>query len=100
VREGLDELWNLVRQIPPGCCASYGDLGQALRQPASGYQVGRWMANCPEDVPWWRVVAKTGALPVHKRDPAMAARQQQLLEAEGVAFTETGVDMDECRWLP
>ena len=76
-----------------GRCASYGDLGSALDHPASGYMVGRWMAQCPEDIPWWRVVAKDGRLPLHKRDPRLAAEQRRRLEEEGVEFEDDNVRM-------
>jgi alkylated DNA nucleotide flippase Atl1 len=57
-----------------------------MPNPVGGYMVGRWMASCPEDVPWWRVVAKTGHLPVGKRDPRLGIEQRTLLEQEGVTF--------------
>lgn len=99
-RMNLDELWKVVRTIPRGSCASYGDVGRALPNPTSGYQVGRWMASCPEGVPWWRVVSKEGRLPVGKKDPASAMEQKGLLEAEGVSFVEDRVDMDRHRYVP
>lgn len=96
----LEELWTLIRSIPRGQCTTYGGLGRALRNPASGYLVGRWMAQCPDDVPWWRVVAKDGRLPIHKRDPAAARVQQELLGDEGIAVANGTVDMDRYRWDP
>ncbi len=92
------QLFDLVRQIPSGKCINYGALGALLDQPVSGKIVGRWMASCPDDVPWWRVVAINGALPVGKRDPNMGLTQRQLLEDEGVPFLEDLVDLPHCRW--
>lgn len=99
-RMSFDELWKVVSAIPRGTCASYGDVGRALTNPTSGYQVGRWMASCPEDVPWWRVVAKDGHLPVGKKDPVSENEQTRLLEAEGVSFVEGRVDMERHRYVP
>lgn len=48
--------------------------------------VGRWMAGCPDDLPWWRVVNRLGELPVAKRGPELAMLQRTQLEAEGVEF--------------
>ena len=91
----------MVASIPAGCCATYGDLGQAQPNPVSGKIVGRWMASAPEGVPWWRVIAKTGDLPISKRDPALGMTQRQLLEADGVPFLDDGrVDLEACRWEP
>jgi alkylated DNA nucleotide flippase Atl1 len=53
---------------------------------------GRAMAQMPEDAPWWRVVARTGELPVGKRDPRLAVTQRERLEAEGVLFNEDRIE--------
>jgi len=96
----VEELWKLIRDIPSGKCTSYGELGRALHHPTTGRIVGRWMANCPDDIPWWRVVNKQGALPIWKRDPNMAAIQKQLLKNEKVPFKGECVDLEKCGWLP
>ncbi len=44
--------------------------------------VGGAMANCPSDIPWWRVVNAQGKISTRPN----AARQRELLEAEGVVF--------------
>jgi methylated-DNA-protein-cysteine methyltransferase related protein len=93
-----DELWTLVRSIPKGKCVSYGALGKALTNPVSGYMVGRWMASCPPDLPWWRVVAKDGRLPVWRRDPSLGIDQRRTLEEEGVEFEDERVDMTRFRY--
>lgn len=98
--ELVSELYDLVRQVPIGRCVAYGDLGRSLTNPVSGYLVGRWMSSCPPDVPWWRVVAKSGELPVHKRDPELAAAQERHLSDEGVAVTEGRVNMELVGWFP
>lgn len=84
----LEELWMVVRRIPKGRAASYGEIGRALKNPASGYFVGRWMAQCPADVPWWRVVAKDGHLPLAKRSPEYAAEQLRRLQQEDVKIED------------
>ena len=82
----LKSLWKVVRSIPKGRVASYGAVGRALLNPCSGFLVGRWMASCPEGVPWWRVVNAKGYLPIGKRSPALAIEQRRLLEREKVRF--------------
>jgi methylated-DNA-protein-cysteine methyltransferase-like protein len=79
-----DELWSLIGRIPRGKVTSYGEVGKALHNPASGYFVGRWMTNCPPDVPWWRVVGKNGAILLGKRSPELAAEQESRLKKEGI----------------
>lgn len=96
----LDDLWGLVGRIPKGRCAAYGSLGRALQHPVSGYIVGRWMAQCPEGLPWWRVVAKDGRLPIHKRDPRWADEQRRLLEGEGIEVCDGKATIDVHGWDP
>lgn len=79
--------------IPRGKVASYGELGRALSTPSSGYMVGRWMAQAPEGLPWWRVVGKNGELRTEQRDPRLAELQRQHLKSDGVRFKEGVVDM-------
>lgn len=83
-----EQLWALVKRIPAGRVASYGALGRCLETPLSGYFVGRLMARCPADVPWWRVVTKNGDLAVHKRDPLIAAEQRQKLRLEKTTMAD------------
>lgn len=87
-RDPNSDLWQLVERIPPGHLASYGALGAALKHPATGWEVGRRMANCPADIPWWRVVAKDGRLPVDKRDPELARLQETMLKKEKIRIKD------------
>lgn len=82
----LDDLWAVVATIPSGRVASYGDVGKAMPRPVSGVLVGKWMTNCPPDVPWWRVVGRNGDLLIGSRGPTYALDQRRKLEAEGVVF--------------
>ena len=95
-----DELWDLIKRIPAGKCTSYGALGRAMTHPTTGRIVGRRMANCPDDIPWWRVINRLGDLPIHKRDPILASEQRQILEKEGVPFDGDQVDLEKCFWEP
>jgi methylated-DNA-protein-cysteine methyltransferase-like protein len=75
----------LVRAIPAGRVATYGDLAEALGSRGVARQVGYALAALPDgdDTPWWRVVAAGGRLA--RAGTAAAARQARLLRAEGVA---------------
>ena len=65
----------------------------------SGFLVGRRMASAPDGVPWWRVVAKTGSLPIGKRHPKLMSEQEATLREEGVPFLDRGkVDMEAARF--
>lgn len=84
----MDELWDLIRKIPKGRVANYGALGRALSHPMSGFLVGRALARCAEEVPWWRVVGRDGKLVVHKRDPVLAEKQRRYLLAEKTPMSD------------
>ncbi len=89
------QVYEHVRQIPAGRVLSYGGLGALCEPPISGYICGRIMNAALEEVPWWRVVAKDGSLPVAKRNPALAQEQRSRLEEEGIAFSDDGrIPMD------
>jgi len=81
----------VVRSIPEGCCASYGQVGGALENPVSGLIVGKILAFCEPDLPWWRVVGADGSLLTARRDPALAVEQRARLEAEGVRLEQDRV---------
>jgi methylated-DNA-protein-cysteine methyltransferase-like protein len=95
VRTGPEAVYEMVRAIPSGRVTSYGALGLALQNRVSGLVVGNWMSRCPDDIPWWRVVAKDGRLVVFKKDVSYAITQRNLLESEGVTFEDDKVRMNQ-----
>lgn len=90
----------MVRQVPKGKVTCYGALGLALENRVSGLVVGNWMSRCPDDISWWRVVAKDGRLVVLKKDISYAITQRNLLEAEGVPFDGDKVRVADVYWEP
>ena len=99
------QIWELVRQIPEGKVATYGQIAKMLPPPlgveiesyaAFGPRwVGGAMANCPDDVPWQRVINSKGEI---SQRPG-ASRQKELLLEEGVVFNEKGrIDLKKYGW--
>ena len=92
-------VFELVRSVPAGRVVSYGSVGAACEPAISGYVCGRILGRASDDVPWWRVVGKDGALPIRKRAPELEERQKKQLLKEGVIFTADGqIDMIQCEW--
>jgi methylated-DNA-protein-cysteine methyltransferase-like protein len=95
------QIYAIVRQIPPGKVASYGQIAR-LVEGATARMVGYAMhANGPEDgqVPWQRVVNSQGRISAHG-DGIGASLQRQMLEEEGVVFDRTGrIDLEIFGWL-
>jgi len=88
------QVYALAREVPAGRVMSYGALGARCEPPISGYICGRIMRTPNEaNVPWWRIVAKTGALPIIKRNPQLADEQRALLESEGIGFKGDSIEM-------
>lgn len=99
-----EQVWALVRQVPHGTVATYGQIAQMLPPPdgvtleeygAFGPRwVGNAMAASPPDVPWQRIINAQGKISLR----AGAERQQQLLEAEGVGFVNDKVELKTYQW--
>lgn len=99
------QVWELVRQIPVGKVVTYGQIAKML-PPPQGVEIEayaafgpRWvggaMANCPDDVPWQRVINSKGEI---SQRPG-AQRQKELLLEEGVVFSEKGrIDLKKYGW--
>jgi methylated-DNA-protein-cysteine methyltransferase related protein len=100
-------VWEIVRQIPPGKVATYGQIA-ALVPPPQGISLqdyrafgARWvggaMAACPESIPWQRVINSQGKISLRKGSGPEI--QQQLLEDEGVEFDDRQrVDLARYGW--
>jgi methylated-DNA-protein-cysteine methyltransferase related protein len=88
----------VVRRIPYGRVATYGDVAARLGLPRAARGVGRALHALPEgsDVPWWRVVNRNGQIST----PHLAGRlQRMLLEQEGISFRGgERVDLRRHRW--
>jgi methylated-DNA-protein-cysteine methyltransferase related protein len=75
-----------VRDTPPGFVRAYGDVS-----PGSPRFAGAVLSGCDDPtVPWHRIVRADGSL-------AKGHRQRHLLEAEGVPFRGSRVDMRVAR---
>src|SRR5512133_2015034 len=101
---GWSVFYRVVRRIPRGRVATYGDVALAAGKARAARQVGFALAalrGAKHDVPWQRVL---GARPrdmaaISILDPMGAAVQQQLLEREGVRFDDRGrVDLGRFGW--
>jgi methylated-DNA-protein-cysteine methyltransferase-like protein len=98
-------IYAVVRKIPRGHVATYGQVAELAGIPGGGRVAGAAMKTSkPSDrLPWQRVIGKAGKtrgrIAIH--DPVGAAIQRKLLEREGVTVGDTGlVALDEHGWLP
>lgn len=89
----------VVRRIPRGRVATYGQVAHVAGLPRHARLVGHTLHTLSDDsdVPWHRVVAAGGriALPSHN---ALDGLQRALLELEGVTFRGARVAIDRHAW--
>ncbi|MBI3958406.1 MAG: MGMT family protein [Chloroflexi bacterium] len=94
-----DHILAVVRLIPPGRVASYGQIAWIINAP-SPRMVGYALAGLSDgsDVPWQRVINSQGGISP-RGDPLSSGRQRKLLEAEGIEFgPEVRVDFARFGW--
>lgn len=96
----FEQVYRLVRQVPPGRVTSYGAIARLLDHPRAARTVGWALHSLPEgsDVPWQRVINSQGRISTTCREHG-ADLQRALLEAEGIKFDERGtVDWERFGW--
>jgi methylated-DNA-protein-cysteine methyltransferase-like protein len=101
-----EAIFAIVRRIPRGRVASYGQVAELAGLPGHARQVGYALHAAPDELrlPWHRVVNARGEIVVRDRGavPTLApSRQRTLLEHEGVGFDSHGrVVLSRHGWKP
>jgi methylated-DNA-protein-cysteine methyltransferase related protein len=105
-RSAADSTWlriyAVVRRVPHGRVATYGQIAELAGLPGHARQVGYALHALPDEsrVPWHRVLNAAGAVSL-RRVPGSELTQRQLLEREGVRFDARGrVALARVRWRP
>jgi methylated-DNA-protein-cysteine methyltransferase-like protein len=98
-------IYAVVRRIPAGQVATYGQVAELAGIPGGARVAGAAMkvSKSAGRLPWQRVIGKAsrtrGRIAIH--DPVGAAVQRKLLAREGIAIGDTGlVALDVYGWLP
>ena len=85
-----DELVEIIRAIPRGKVATYGQIATLAGDPRGARQVSRLLAGGSRkyDLPWHRVINSKGCISL---PPGGGLEEQKSrLEAEGVEVSEAG----------
>lgn len=101
------QVWDIVRQVPPGKVATYGQIAGLILPPEGMDEkaylvlgprwVGTAMAASPEGVPWHRVINAQGKISLRPNSGSLI--QRELLEAEGIVFdSHDRIDLKRFRW--
>ncbi len=96
------QVYLVVKRIPRGRVASYGQIAALLGYPRAARTVGWALSSLSADqatrVPWQRVINSAGRISISRLDisPQM---QRRLLEEEGVVFgADEHVDWQRFGW--
>jgi methylated-DNA-protein-cysteine methyltransferase related protein len=91
----------LIKKIPNGRVATYGQIAALAGNPQGARQVA-WLLNSSsrkDNLPWFRVINRRGGislLPGHGFET-----QKKLLARESVIVGKDGVvDLDRYQWIP
>ena len=95
-------IYAVVRRIPRGRVATYGQVAALAGIAGHARQVGYALHALPESttVPWHRVVNASGEISPRSM-PGAELVQRQLLAREGVQFDARGrIALSRTRWVP
>ncbi len=93
-------IWKIVRRIPRGRVATYGQIAELAGLEGHARQVGYALHHLPErsNVPWHRVINSRGEISPRTAGDSHEL-QRMLLEAEGVEMDGRGrVDLGRYGW--
>lgn len=93
----------MVRRIPPGRVATYGQVAVLAGMRGHARLVGYALHSLPEghNVPWHRVINARGRISLRTGEGDWGDYQRHLLQREGVRFDPTGrVSLAAYQWNP
>jgi methylated-DNA-protein-cysteine methyltransferase-like protein len=92
-------VWEVVRRIPRGKVATYGQISLLIDRRLTPVGVGWAIRAAPDDsIPWQRVVNGRGGISTDNQHPGL---QRTILESEGVEFEKDGtIDLARFGWRP
>ncbi len=102
MRQSTKELiYKMVRRIPHGKVATYGQIANYIRLKYGARQVGYALSQLPEetDVPWHRVVNAQGRISP-RSEVGVVSRQETLLQQEGIVLVQGRLSLKEYQWQP
>lgn len=97
----FEEVYKVVKRIPRGRVATYGQVSRLLPKRWSAALVGWALHKLPgdTDIPWFRVVDSEGKLGTRRLPGSSARMQEALLEAEGIRLDRDGrLDLARFQW--
>ena len=99
--EAIAAICAVIRRIPEGWVATYGQVAALAGLPRRARLVGHVLQHLgpATDIPWHRVVNAKGEVSYSPSRNGGDALQQRLLQKEGVEFDDRNrFDLERFRW--
>ncbi len=103
VSSRYQQIYDLVRQIPPGQVATYGQIADLLGWHGQARQVGYalFRVDPDSDIPWHRVINAQGKISQSPQRQGSDAVQRLRLMQEAIQFDDRGsINLQHYRWQP
>lgn len=97
--EFKNKVYEVVAQIPKGRVATYGQVAALAGAAWAAWEVGQIAHTGPADLPWQRVVNKSGGL-ARGYPGGMEGHRQALQKDDIEASQEYKVNIAELLWQP
>lgn len=100
--EVVEAICAVIRRIPFGWVATYGQVATMAGMPRRARLVGRVLQRLDPaiKIPWHRVVNAKGEVSYSPSRNGGDTLQRHLLEKEGLKFDRRDrLDLERCRWL-
>jgi methylated-DNA-protein-cysteine methyltransferase-like protein len=97
----VEAICAVIRRIPKGWVATYGQVAAMAGMPRRARLVGRVLQRLDPatKIPWHRVVNAKGEVSYSLSRNGGDILQQRLLEKEGIEFDDNNrLDLERCRW--
>ena len=97
-----ERIYNVVKRIPRGRVATYGQIAELAGLPRQPRMVGYALSALPESwsIPWHRVINAKGQVSA-RSEPDFDYPQRALLESEGIEFdAKNRISLTRFRWKP
>ena len=95
-----DRFYRVIRRIPRGRVATYGQVARLAGLPGHARQVGYALhaLRASTTVPWQRVINAAGKISLRPMTGGIS--QRMLLEKEGIVFSGERVPLASYGWKP
>jgi len=92
------KIYSVVRKIPKGRVATYGQVARLAGIPSQPRRVGYALGiSDGKNIPWQRVVNAKGEVS-GRSEPYAVGHQQGLLMEEGVEFNRGRIALEKFQW--